>query len=241
MDADHFLRALARDGAAFGDACAAAGLAAEVPSCPGWSVADLCWHLGSVHDFWRRIVAERRDSWDGMEPSERPADDELVEWYRTGFAATLDALRAADPAQPNWTWADDDHTAGFVIRRMAQETAVHCWDAQQAAGDARPIEAELASDGIDEFLHHFLGDESEAPPVAGSVHLHCTDVDGEWTIRERDDGFDVTREHAKGDCAIRGAASDLLLVLWRRQPLSTVDVVGDAEAAARFVAYTALN
>ena len=37
----------------------------------------------------------------------------------------------------------------------------------------------------------------------------------------RDDGaggYDVTREHAKGDAAMRGAAADLLLVLWRRLP-----------------------
>ena len=55
------------------------------------------------------------------------------------------------------------------------------------------------------------------------------------------DGFDVTREHAKGDCALRGAASDLLLVLWRRRPMSTIDVVGDADVAARFLAWPALT
>ena len=73
------------------------------------------------------------------------------------------------------------------------------------------------------------------------MHLHCTDVAGEWTIRETDDGAVVTREHAKGDAAIRGAANDILLVLWRRRSPSTVDVIGDAEVAARFVAYPSLE
>ena len=47
---------------------------------------------------------------------------------------------------------------------------------------------QLASDGIDEFLHHFRGEaDIDAAPVAGSVHLHCTDVAGEWTVRLADD------------------------------------------------------
>jgi hypothetical protein len=97
------------------------------------------------------------------------------------------------------------------------------------------VEPALASDGIDEFLHWFHSSGADRPSVGGSVHLHCTDVDGEWTVREHDGARVVTREHAKGDCALRGAASDLLLVLWRRLPLSAVDVVGDADVAARFV------
>jgi hypothetical protein len=100
------------------------------------------------------------------------------------------------------------------------------------------IEAEVASAAVDDFLHRVLNHGHGE--VGGSVHIHCTDVAGEWTIRQSGDGFVVVREHAKGDCAIRGAASDILLVLWRRTSLSTVDVVGDADVAARFVAVSAL-
>lgn len=161
--------------------------------------------------------------------------------YRRGRAELLKTLGGADPTMPAWTWSSDK-TAGFVIRRMAQETAVHLWDAREAAGTVSPIEPALASDGIDEFLAHFLSAVAEgAAPVAGSVHVHCGDVPGEWTVREGDDGFTVAREHSKGDCAIRGGASDILLTMWRRVPLSTVDVVGDADVAARFIAHTNLN
>jgi hypothetical protein len=87
-----------------------------------------------------------------------------------------------------------------------------------------------------------LGDVVEgAEPVAGSVHLHCGDVAGEWTVREADAGFVGVREHSKGDCALRGSASDILLALWRRAPLSHLDVVGDADVAARFIAHTSLD
>jgi uncharacterized protein (TIGR03083 family) len=242
MEPTDFLAATARDGAGFVDACEAAGLTVPVASCPGWSVADLLWHLAEVHHFWATIVGDQRDTWEGYEAPARPADDELPAFYRAGLAATLAVLRAAEPSAPNWTWSND-HSAGFVIRRMAQETAVHRWDAEHAAGHDWAIDAGLASDGIDEFLYHFRGDGTDGgQPVGGSVHLHCTDVAGEWTVRPlADGGSEVTREHAKGDCALRGTANDLLLVLWRRLPLSAADVVGDAGVAARFVADPSLE
>lgn len=242
MEPSDFLAALARDGDAFVDACEAAGPGAPVVSCPGWSVADLLWHLAEVHHFWRTIVGDQRDTWEGYVQPTRPADADLASFYRAGLADLLVVLSAVDPLQPNWTWSND-HSAGFVVRRMAQETAVHNWDAQRAAGRETSIDAVLASDGIDEFLTHMLGDGTpDAPSVGGSVHVHCTDVAGEWTLQPAPDGgFVVAREHAKGDAAIRGGAGDILLVLWRRRDLATVDVIGDAAVAARFIAHTSLD
>jgi len=238
MEINEFLAAFDRDSARFADACAAAGPATEVVSCPGWSVDDLLWHLTEVHDFWRTIVAEQRESWEGYQQPQRPAGDALLDLYMAGRKRLLDALTEADPAAPVWTWSKDK-TVGFVIRRMAQGTGVHLWDANAAAGTTEPIEARLASDGIDEFLTHMLPDTAKgAAAVGGSVHLHCGDVPGEWTVTETGDGFAVAREHAKGDCAIRGTASDILLALWRRVPLSELDVVGDRGVAERFIAHT---
>ena len=139
------------------------------------------------------------------------------------------------------------------MRRMAHETAMHRWDAEVAVGRDATLDPVLASDGIDEFLTHFVQvADDDAAPIAGSVHLHCTDVPGEWTLYTdpgtvTDTGeagaptFRLVREHAKGDCALRGTASDLLLVLWRRLPVECVDVVGDADVAARFLAYSRLK
>ncbi|MBI5087952.1 MAG: maleylpyruvate isomerase family mycothiol-dependent enzyme [Actinobacteria bacterium] len=242
MDRLSYLAALERDGEAFADSCAAAGLDAPVASCPGWSVADLVWHLAEVHWFWTTVVREQLTSPSSYEEPARPADGELLASYRSGLVETVRVLTEADPDTVVWTWTPD-HTAGWVVRRMAHETAVHRWDADQASRRDMPIEAELASDGIDEFLHYFMGHAKDGvPAVGGSVHIHCTDVAGEWTARPNEaGGFDITREHAKGDCAIRGSASDILLALWRRQPLDGLDVVGDADVAARFVARNDLN
>jgi uncharacterized protein (TIGR03083 family) len=236
---DHldFLTIIQREGAAFVDACERADAAAVVAGCPDWTVRDLLWHLTDVNDLWRATVGERLSSPRDRARPERPADELLGTTYRAGLERVLDVLRAADPAAPTWSWVPDATTA-WVVRRLAHETTVHRWDAQLAAGDDPVIDAELASDGIDEFLFEMLGRVSpDAAAAGGSVHLHCTDVDGEWTIRPQDDGtLLVAREHAKGDAAIRGPASDLLLVLWRRLPSAAVEVIGDAEVADRFVA-----
>ena len=238
MQRDQHLAALDRDGAAFLDACSTAGLSTPVPTCGAWTVADLLWHVAGVYSFFATVVAERRTSIDGIVAVERPDDSQLLSVCRQRHAALVDALRATPDDTPVWTWASDRSVA-FVRRRMAHETAVHRWDAEHAAGRDSAIEAALASDGIDEFLHLFVNRRSDdAADVGGSVHVHCADVDGEWTLRpDPSTGvFSVTREHAKGDCAIRGAASDILLGLWRRRPVDTLDIVGDADVAARFIA-----
>ena len=59
------------------------------------------------------------------------------------------------------------------------------------------------------------------------MHLHCTDGDGEWLLRLTPDGLEVEAIHAKGDVAVRGTASDLLLVMMRRRPPDAVEVLGD--------------
>lgn len=241
MERSDFLAAFERDGARFAADCEAAGLGAPVPSCPSWMVVDLLGHLTQVYGFWNAIVRERRTSPEGLALPDRPADAALLDAFCEQHAALLGTLRDTDPTQVMWSWSPTGMSVGWLVRRMAHETAVHRWDADGAAGSVTPIDPPLASDGIDEYLAEFLPwAAADAAPVGGTVHLHCTDTPGEWLVVPAGDGFTVTREHAKGDCAIRGAASDLLLALWRRVPLTAVDVIGDGEVAARFVAHTSM-
>ena len=44
----------------------------------------------------------------------------------------------------------------------------------------------------------------------------------------------MTHEHAKGDVAVRGTASDLLLFVWGRLPGESLEVLGDASLIERF-------
>ena len=137
---------------------------------------------------------------------------------------------------PVWTWAleEADHNVGFVRRHQVQEAAVHRWDLEQAVtGTAAPVDAGTAADAVDEILAITLpwGVRGHKP-LRGTVHLHCTDVEGEWFVAV--DGA-VERTHAKGDVAIRGTASDLLLGLYARIPLDELDVIGDAALAGELL------
>ncbi len=238
MDDAQYLDSLRAESAALFGAARQAGPDAAVPGCPGWRTDDLVWHIGEVHDFWGAVVAERMTDPGAYQEPERPtASEDVVQFAKDSAARLIDVLERTDASTPIWTWTSRQDV-GFVVRRMAHETAVHRADAERAAGREHRIDPALAADGIDEFLAYFRPLVSDdAPPVDGSVHLHCTDVAGEWLVR--DDV--VTREHAKGDAALRGPAHDLLMVLWRRQRLDSVDVVGDAAVAERFVARPGLG
>lgn len=238
MDTTDFLHIFDSEHEAFLVACEVAGPSAVVPGCPDWTVADLLYHMYEVQYIWNRVTSERRSGFEGLSLPARPADAQLPALLRGEHAGYAAMLRAYPADTAIWTWTGQRDFA-WLARRMAQEAAVHRIDAQQAAGAATPIDAALASDGIDEFLSFFLNRANGSP--GGSVHIHCTDVAGEWTLREGADGFEVEREHAKGDCAIRGDAHHILMALWRRGPLSNCDVVGDAAVAERFVAASALD
>jgi uncharacterized protein (TIGR03083 family) len=236
MDRAGYLESTRRDGQALAD-IAEGNLALQVPSCPDWVVADLVWHLGEVHHFWTTVAERRLADYAEVGEIARPADAELIAWYRAGLGHLLAVLEGVDPGTAVWTWAPQKDVA-FIVRRMAHETAVHRWDADAATGGPSPIDAELASDGVDEFLEFFSSRRRpDAAPLDGTVHLHCTDVAGEWVVREGDgDALEVERRHEKGDAALRGPASDLLLALWRRVPLDALDVVGDRDVAERLLA-----
>jgi uncharacterized protein (TIGR03083 family) len=238
-DARAYAAALRRDGAALA-AAAETDLRAAVPACPGWDVAELVWHMGGVHHFWGAIARDALSSPDAVRAPDRPQLTELVDWYRAGVERLAATLESADPSTPVWTWAPRKDV-GFIQRRMAHETAVHRWDAESAVGVPGPIDAALAVDGIDEFLDVFLPFEGDLGASGESVHLHCTDAPGEWLVEIADGKLDVSRTHGKGDVAARGGASDLLLLLWRRVPMSRVDVHGDRAALERFLARTDLE
>jgi uncharacterized protein (TIGR03083 family) len=217
-------------------------LGRPVPTCPDWTVADLTYHLGEVLSFWTQIGTGSASPDQITDPA-RPADPELVDWFRGRAEAAVTALGSQDPATERWNWTGVDQTAGWIQRRMAQEATIHAWDGLNAVGAAEPIEVGVAIDGIDEFLAVFVG--ALAPVLVGpveSVHVHVTDGDaaagqlGEWLLTTGEGSSTVERAHVKGDVAVRGSASDLVLALWRRRDPDGLDVVGDRAVLDRLLA-----
>jgi len=210
--------------------------AAEVPTCPGWRVDDLLRHVSVTHRWSERIVRERM-----MERAEleTPPSHDSLGWYEAGLAQLVATLRATDPSTPVWTFSPADRTARFWARRQAHETQVHRVDAERATGKVTPIDPAVAVDGISESLEVLAPRMAKSASTAGgTVHLHATDVEGEWLIRFLDGAIAVEQGHAKGDAAVRGPAADLYLWLWGRHDGAGLEVFGDPAVADRLVALT---
>jgi uncharacterized protein (TIGR03083 family) len=235
MEYAQYIDALRRDGPRMHAAARTAGVDTPVPSCPDWAVADLLQHVGRLHRWVTDLIANQPE--DPMRAWARPLPEgeAVFDWFAEGVGLLAGALGDAGAATPAWSWTND-HTAGFWARRQANELAVHRYDAQLAAKAPEPVDRDLAVDGIDE-LFELLPFWTGADGVRGSgesIHFHCTDGDGEWLALLQPDGLVVTREHAKGDVAARGTASDLLLFVYGRVPADALEVFGDAALLTRW-------
>lgn len=210
-----------------------------VTTCDGWDLAALATHVGWVYR-WATVAMETATMPDRGAVSRPDSPDELHDWFTTGTSALLDALANIVPEAPTWHPFSPPQLAGLWPRRLAHETTIHLLDAQLACSVAPDVDAAMASDGIDEYLTvalpRVLAGEGAVAPTT-TLHIHCTDVDGEWLIVPSADGLVITREHAKGDAALRGTAAALLADLWgRRGALGEIDIAGDPEVAAEWLA-----
>ena len=113
-------------------AARAAGPDAAVPACPGWTVTDVLEHTGSVLYRASLIIGERRERRPHRSETTAPPGDPFG-WYEKGRAAIVPVLRAADPSAEYWTFRGPNPLRWW-LRRLANETAVHRVDAEQAAG-----------------------------------------------------------------------------------------------------------
>ena len=236
-----YLELLAADAEALAAAAAEVDLAAPAPSCPGWTVRDAVEHTAEVYEHKLACIAaagSRPDPW----PPEWPPDRDPLAWVQDALDRLLHVLGTTDPAAPSWTWWPADQTAGFWVRRMAQETAVHRVDVQLAAGTASPVDDDLAVDGMDELLHLMLAGDwtgDEEPELTGTTTLSTTGRT--WTVAMSADRVDVSE--AAGSAAEADVSADpspLLLWSYGRVPDEAVRIVGDAAAAARLRARLAL-
>jgi uncharacterized protein (TIGR03083 family) len=230
VDATQLLPYLRSDGEALA-AAGRAALDAQVPSCPDWNVGQLVQHTGHVHRWVTEIVRTQ-----SMEPvpfdiiPEAPKGPAVVDWYAEGVDGLVTAMEKAGADTPMWNWSGTDFVSSWWIRRMGLETAIHRWDGQNAVspGNADAIAPLVGVAGVDEMFEIFLPDFlSEQPDIGidGTLHLHATDTEGEWSVDLRDGT--LTKSHGKADAAVRGPAGDLYLLLWNRIPASDLEVFGE--------------
>ncbi|HUA27529.1 MAG TPA: maleylpyruvate isomerase family mycothiol-dependent enzyme, partial [Streptosporangiaceae bacterium] len=234
-----------------------ADLTIAVPTCPEWTLRQLATHVGRAHRWAGQITSTRSSEFIPFRqvPDGRIPDDPAKQapWLRAGAARLVDAVRAAD-GDHVWTF-NAQRPASFWARRMAHETAVHRADAELTVGRDPRIAADVAADGIDEWLGFLsagaaAGGAAEdarlaAMPDGGVLHFHATDDGlpdgaGEWLVRRDGDRITVEHGHAKGDVVLRGPAGRVLLVLVRRLPAddAQVEVLGDPAVLTAWLAAT---
>jgi uncharacterized protein (TIGR03083 family) len=231
----------------FADSLASADPAAAVPSCPGWTVLDLTEHLGTVHRWATRLVAERsptRIPWAGLTDDTDVFD---ARWLREGGRALIEALRGADPDEAMWAWGTDQHVR-FWSRRQLHETFVHRLDLELATGATSYVDPAVAFDAIDEFLANMKADRdislcAREGRGAELFRIRSTAPAARWTVRLTSDGYEFVDSGEEPDAELAGPAGDVLMVVLRRRDLagSEVAVSGDESLAQHWLAQTAFQ
>jgi uncharacterized protein (TIGR03083 family) len=153
-------------------------LGRPVPTCPDWNLRQLVEHIGRGHRAGLDLIRDGVTGPVSADPGSIPVpgDDELPGWLRDGARDLVDTVASAGPERPVWNYLGVDLHAGFWVRRMAHDTAVHRFDASLVVGrplsrgagaGAEPVadpaaglgadpaaerDVDLAADGVSEWL-----------------------------------------------------------------------------------------
>jgi uncharacterized protein (TIGR03083 family) len=184
----------------------------------------------------------------------------VAEWYAGKAEDLFQVLRATDPARPAWNFAFGEGKASFWRRRQLHETTIHGVDLDQAGGRSPRIEADVATDGVDEVLTvmlHRMHQRGYPAALTGPLSLVCEDTGRAWTLTPRPEreetgdpvpvqprgseaeGFPpplvVDRRHPQAD-QLSAPAAVLYQALWKRTPYDVLSRFGDDTRIAAFLA-----
>jgi uncharacterized protein (TIGR03083 family) len=213
-----------------GAAIAGADLTTPVPSCPGWNVGQLVRHVDGGHRWVTEMVSNLADE-PASDTSFRDLsaftdeDPALLGPILTEGAELLAAtLGETDPDAPMWT-PTPHGTAGFYARRFAHETAMHRADAELALRADFALDAELAVDGIEEWLElgslpfHFEihPQMRELLGPGRTIGLLTADSAVSWVVDLTGDAIEWRRGVEDTAVSVQGLVTDLLLVIYKRR------------------------
>jgi uncharacterized protein (TIGR03083 family) len=218
--AEH-LAQLDREGRRFGDRARETSLDTSVPTCPGFDVGDLIWHLAVVHNFWTAVVERELSAPDQVSQPDRPRSADLVGFFERTCDRLVTTLTNKDPNVAVWTPVPPNDV-GFVLRRVAHETTVHRYDLDLASlVTPRPVEALLAEDGIDEWVKVILQSQPDE-----RIDLVIDETGRSWSLG---DG-------PKPTAVVRGTAMMIFLAIWRRVPIQRLRIEGPEGLVVDFIA-----
>ena len=216
---------------------------AAVPWSDRWTIGTVARHVAGTHHVVAEVVRGRPDADFGLfSEMQTPQKDspEFVEWFRSGTTLLLEQLSSVPNDDACWSWYASGRRVGWWARRMAFEAVVHRWDTDAAQGLPFSVSPEIAADGIDEFLEVFVTSSRAAhdSPPGPTVSFECSDRSDRWWLDLSVRGASiVSKDPLSASVAIRGAAEQILLMVWGRAPISDADgvtVSGDIGELARW-------
>ena len=218
------------------------GLKAAVPSCPGWDVAEVVWHVANVYEHKVRVMAN--NAWPDPWPPKWPfADDEELAFLTAARDHLFEEFARHDSSEQTTTFGADS-TIAFWVRRMACEIAIHRYDAELAHEVPTPIDPELALDGVDEFLNVMLAgawSSKTEHPVDAAVAVETGEMRWWGHLSAGQVSF-VQDSGEQADLTVSGAPEQVFLWLWGRAEEDQVRIDGDSsvvpELRARIVEAT---
>lgn len=241
MEIAQHIRFIGQEGTLIVEAAEQSGLDVDIDACPEWTMRDLVRHLSEIHlwaaahvarratKMWVDDLAELIAYWPDLAVF-WPDDDDLLDHYLRTNANLVRELEAAPADLDAMTFLAAPSPLAMWARRQAHETAIHRFDAQNAAGVTSQFDPVLASDGIDELLTSFAP-RATATSVADpkAILWHATDTDDCWHVTLRPDGIATACVDAPADMTLRGRASDLYLAAWNRGADRAIEVGGDRD------------
>lgn len=220
-----------------------ASLTTDVPTCPGWNLAQLTTHVGEELRWLDGMVRSRATAMADdtamrdLSPVPGRTAEEAGAWIVAGAESCVRALREAGPDAAMWT-PMPGRTASVLARRFAHEGLIHRIDAALALGLPVEIEPGAAADALAEWM------ELGALPVMFEFHperrallgpgrtmrFTATDAPGvSWLVDNR--GELMVHRPAEPDEAaavvVSGPLTPLLLFLYHRGGDDDLVVTGD--------------
>ncbi len=210
-----------------------AGLAARVPTCPGWTVRDLVAHTGMAHRWAAgHLTGSLLDDPESLEAAAREEPD-LLGWFDAGATALLQAIVDAPDDLAAFVFLKNAPAPRvFWTRRQCHETTIHAVDALAARLDRPPrrdevwVSEALALDGIDELLTGFVPRRSQGihPERETVVEVRPDGRPTAWRlVMGPDHPVEVTvldgaspAAYGPVDRVLAGHPVDLYLRLWNR-------------------------
>lgn len=204
-----------------------------VPTCPGWTISQLIRHVGRGHRWAAEIIHEGdvgldpRQVRDGKPPQDRQGQ---VDWLISSAEVVVSAVSQVGLETPVATLVGQRPAQWWLCRRL-HEATVHRADVAIACGVAYNLTAELAADGIDEWLELITtrtAPQGMSPPLAPEKRFEVRAGGHDrsastWHLQGTAEGVTRTDAQPPADVTLDGPAVDVLLALVRRKYLAETD------------------